>query len=322
MTDQNLRRLGHSGLLVSAIGLGGNNFGRTGTASYTLEGTAEVVHTALDAGITLIDTADVYGERAGLSEELLGEVLKGRRDEVVLASKFGHDTLSAGLENRGAQGSRRYIRFAVEASLRRLQTDWIDLYQMHSPDPLTPIEETLAALNELVVEGKVRYIGHSNFSAWQAVEAEWVARSTGMARFISGQNEYNLLTRGAEAELFPALERYGVGFLPWFPLYNGLFSGKFTAQGGPAQSRIMRQRPHLLESAPWAAMAEYEALCRELGESMVNVTFAWLLAQSPLSSVIAGATTVEQVRLNAAAGSVRLDPATITRISELFPRSA
>lgn len=319
MTSHTSRHLGRSGPLVSAIGLGGNNFGRTGTATYTREGATAVVDAALESGITLIDTADVYGEHPGFSEEILGEVLAGRRDDVVLATKFGHDTLSAGLENRGSKGSRRYIRFAVEASLRRLNTDWIDLYQMHSPDPGTPIEETLAALDELIAEGKVRYIGHSNFSAWQAVEADWAAKAARHPRFISAQNEYNLLTRGAETELFPALESYGIGFLPWFPLYNGLFSGKFTATGGPQASRIMRQRPHLLEAAPWDAMAEYAALCDELGHSMIEVTFAWLLAQGPMASVIAGATTPEQVRQNAAASAVVLSAEVVARIGALFP---
>lgn len=319
MTTHTSRHLGRSGLIVSAIGLGGNNFGRTGTATYTREGASAVVDAALESGITLIDTADVYGEHPGFSEEILGEVLAGRRDDVVLATKFGHDTLSAGLEGRGSKGSRRYIRFAVEASLRRLQTDWIDLYQMHSPDPGTPIEETLAALDELIAEGKVRYIGHSNFSAWQAVEADWAAKAAAHPRFISAQNEYNLLTRGAETELFPALEAYGIGFLPWFPLYNGLFSGKFTATGGPEGSRIMRQRPHLLEAAPWDAMEEYARLCADLEYSMVEVTFAWLLAQGPMSSVIAGATTPEQVRQNAAASEVVLTEETVARISALFP---
>lgn len=200
MTGLEYRPLGRSGLRVSAVGLGGNNFGRAGTATETQEGTTAVVAAALDAGVTLIDTADVYGREYGLSEALLGRALRGRRDAVVLATKFGHGGIRSALPSWGAGGSRRYIRLAVEGSLRRLQTDWIDLYQLHTPDPGTPIDETLAALDDLVREGKVRYLGHSNLSGWQLAEAELVARELGTTRFVSAQNEYSLLARGAEAE--------------------------------------------------------------------------------------------------------------------------
>jgi len=207
------------------------------------------------------------------------------------------------IPNWGAKGSRRYIRLAVEGSLRRLGTDWIDLYQLHTPDPFTPIEETIAALDELVHEGKIRYAGHSNFAGWQLTEADWAARTAGHPAFISAQNEYSLLVRGAERELFPAMRAAGVGFLPYFPLYNGLFTGKFSRDGGPADSRIMRQRKHLLDTAPWDAIEAYQAFCDERGISMLEATFGWLLAQDGLTSVIAGATTPEQIRANAAAGS-------------------
>ncbi|NUJ89459.1 aldo/keto reductase [Plantibacter sp. MCCC 1A11337] len=303
MSDLSYRPLGRSGLLVSAVGIGCNNFGREGTVTESLDGTRAVVDAAIDAGVTLFDTADIYGREYGLSERLLGQAIAGRRDEIVLATKFGHVDYESPIPNWGAKGSRRYIRLAVEGSLRRLGTDWIDLYQLHTPDPFTPIEETIAALDELVHEGKIRYAGHSNFAGWQLTEADWAARTAGHPAFISAQNEYSLLVRGAERELFPAMRAAGVGFLPYFPLYNGLFTGKFSRDGGPADSRIMRQRKHLLDSAPWDAIEAYQAFCEERGISMLEATFGWLLAQDGLSSVIAGATTPEQIRANAAAGS-------------------
>ncbi|WP_353809369.1 aldo/keto reductase [Agromyces sp. SYSU T00194] len=312
------RSLGGSGLRVSAVGLGGNNFGRTGTATEDQDGTDAVVGAALDAGITLIDTADIYGG-AGRSEELLGHALRGRRDEVVLATKFGHTQVDTGIPSWGAKGSRRYVRLAVEASLRRLQTDWIDLYQLHEPDPLTPVAETLAALGELVDEGKVRYIGHSNYRGWQLAEAELVARELGTERFVSAQNEYSLLARDAERELLPAARHFGVGLLPYFPLHNGLLTGKFTRSGGPEDSRIMRQRPHLLEQAPWDRLDAYAELCRERGVSMLDATIGWLLAEPAMGSVIAGATRPEQVRQNAAAATAWAPtPDDVRAVSDLF----
>ncbi len=303
MSDLSYRPLGRSGLLVSAVGIGCNNFGREGTVTESLEGTRAVVDAAIDTGVTLFDTADIYGREYGLSEQLLGQAIAGRRDEIVLATKFGHVDYESPIPNWGAKGSRRYIRLAVEGSLRRLGTDWIDLYQLHTPDPFTPIEETIAALDELVHEGKIRYAGHSNFAGWQLTEADWAARTAGHPAFISAQNEYSLLVRGAERELFPAMRAAGVGFLPYFPLYNGLFTGKFSRNGGPADSRIMRQRKHLLDTAPWDAIEAYQAFCDERGISMLEATFGWLLAQEGLTSVIAGATTPQQIRANAAAGS-------------------
>jgi aryl-alcohol dehydrogenase-like predicted oxidoreductase len=228
MTEMEFRRLGRSGLTVSVVGLGTNNFGM----KLDLDGCREVLDAALDAGITLIDTADSYGE----SEARLGQLLQGRRDDVILATKFGSDTRTRGGvngEDWGARGSRRYIRRAVESSLRRLRTDWIDLYQLHRPDPLTPIEETLSALTELVREGKVRYLGHSNFSGFQTAHAEWIARTTHLERFISAQNNYNLLDTGVETELVPALTEYGIGLLPYFPLANGLLTGKYRRGEAP-----------------------------------------------------------------------------------------
>jgi len=293
------RSVGRSGLRVSAIGLGCNNFGRAGTATETLEGTRAVLNAALDAGVTFLDTADVYGREFGLSETLMGEALQGRRDEVVLATKFGHADLAPAVLG-GGKASRTSIRRSVEGSLRRLKTEWIDLYQLHTPDPSTPIEETLDALADLVREGKVRYVGHSNFSGWQIAEADYAARGV---RFVSSQNQYSLLARAAEREVLPAVDRFGLGLLPFFPLHNGLLTGKFSREGGPEGSRIMRQRPHLWREAPWDALERYQAFCDERGITMLQATFAWFLANPLVSSVIAGATSPEQVGANAAAAT-------------------
>ncbi|NYD65754.1 aldo/keto reductase [Agromyces atrinae] len=319
MADMEYRSLGRSGLRVSAVGLGCNNFGRPGTATETASGTDAVIGAAIDAGITLFDTADMYGGEFGLSETLMGEALVGRRDRIVLATKFGHSGASSPIPSWGARGSRRYVRLAVERSLRRLRTDWIDLYQLHTPDPNTPIEETLAALDELVTEGKVRYIGHSNLAGWQIAEAHLAAQLVGTEAFISAQDEYSLLSRGAEKEVLPAVRHFGLGFLPYFPLYNGLLTGKFSRSGGPADSRIMRQRPHVAEDAPWDVIEEYEAFCAERSVSMLDATFTWMLAQPSLSSVIAGATSAEQVAKNAAAaGAWDATAEDIARIDAIF----
>jgi aryl-alcohol dehydrogenase-like predicted oxidoreductase len=281
------------------VGLGCNNFGRAGTATETLDGTRAVLDAAIDAGVTFLDTADMYGREFGLSETLMGEALEGRRDQVVLATKFGHADFAPAVTG-GSKGSRAHVRRAVEDSLRRLRTDWIDLYQLHTPDPSTPIEETLDALADLVREGKVRYIGHSNFSGWRIAEAEYAADGV---RFVSAQNQYSLLARAAEREVLPAAARYGLGFLPFFPLHNGLLTGKFTRDGGPEGSRIMRQRPHLWRDAPWDALERYQAFCDARGITMLEATFAWFLANPLVASVIAGATSAEQVRANAAAAT-------------------
>lgn len=317
------RRVGASGLLVSPIGLGCNNFGRSGTASQTLEGTRAVLDAAIDAGITFLDTADMYGAEPGLSETLMGEALKGKRDKVVLATKFGHYGRDMGEGALGAKASRSYIRHAVDSSLRRLQTDWIDLYQLHTPDPATPIEETLDALSDLVREGKVRYIGNSNFAGWQLAEAHYTAATRASIPFVSAQNNYSLLARGAEREVLPAAHRFGLGFLPYFPLYNGLLTGKFTRAGGPEGSRIMTARPHLWSDAPWDALEAYQAFCDERGISMLAATFGWLLAQPGLASVIAGATSPEQVVANARAGEAWTPTSDdLSAIDALFPLPA
>lgn len=313
------RSVGNSGLLVSAAGLGCNNFGRSGTATETLEGTRAVIDAAIASGVVFFDTADIYGKEPGLSETLMGAALKGRRDEVVLATKFGNSEYPMNYPISGRLGSRAYVRRAVEQSLTRLGTDWIDLYQLHSPDVHTPIEETLDALDELVGEGKIRYYGHSNFTGWQIAEAEYVARSR-RGRFISAQSQFSLLSRQVEREVLPAVRRYGLGFFPFFPLHNGLLTGKFTREGGPAGSRIMRQRPHLWRDAPWDALEAYQRFCEERGVTMLEASYGWLLAQEGVASVIAGATTVEQIEANAAAAAAWTpSEEDVIAIDALFP---
>lgn len=303
MGQPTLRRLGRSGLAVSATGLGCNNLGRPKTATAELDGTRALIDAALDAGITLFDVADFYGSEPGVSETALGMSLAGKRDQVLVATKFGLPVGTANGRDDGARGSRRYIRQSVEASLRRLKTDWIDLYQLHQPDPATPIGETLAALDELVAEGKVRYVGHSNFAGWQLADAAWTARVEHRVPFISAQNEYSLLNRGLEAELLPAAREFGLGVLPFYPLANGLLSGKYTQGQAPEGSRLQAIKPQLLQTAPWERLTALQTFADERGVTMLQVAFGWLLAQAPVSAVIAGATTPEQIRANAEAGS-------------------
>lgn len=312
-----LRRLGTNGPLVSTIGMGCNNFSRVGTPTETIEGSTAVIHAAIDAGITFFDGADIYGATVGRSEEFMGHALRGHRDEVFLATKFGHQAYDAypGLD-LGPRGGERYIRHAVEQSLRRLGTDHLDLLQLHTPDPETPIAETLGVLNQLVAAGTVRYIGHSNFTADQAVEADAVSRDNGWAAFVSAQNEYSLLNRGAESELLPTASDLGLGFLPYFPLYNGLLTGKYSAEGG--EGRISKLKPELLEGVDWERLEAYRALCDEAGLTMLEASIGWLLAQRPVTSVIAGATRPEQVHQNAAV--TQLDADLADRISTLFGR--
>ncbi|MEL5991475.1 aldo/keto reductase [Microbacterium phosphatis] len=315
-----LRQVGESGLRVSEVGLGCNNFGRAGTRTETIEGTRAVLDAAIEHGVVFLDTADMYGGQ-GRSETLMGEALAGRRDEVVLATKFGHHAVDMGYgPTAGAKGSRSYVRTAVERSLTRLRTDWIDLYQLHTPDPQTPIEETIDALDDLVREGKIRYYGHSNLSGWQIAEAHLSARGRGSRGFVSAQDEYSLLARAVEGEKLPAVRHFGIGFFPYFPLYNGLLTGKFTRDGGPEGSRIMAQRKHLWENAPWDALDAYRAFCDARGITMLEATFGWLLAQPGVASVIAGATSPEQVASNASAGGAwRPTPAEAAEIDGFFP---
>ena len=291
------RSLGNSGLIVSVTGLGCNNFGRR----LGLDVTREVVEAALEAGVTLLDTADMYGGGGG-SEELIGEVLAGRRDEAVLATKFGHQDFDMGYGTAaGSKGGRGYIRRAVERSLRRLRTDYLDLYQLHTPDPVTPVEETLAALTELVDEGKVRYIGHSNFTGWQIADAAHLARETGTAPFISAQNHWSLLERGAEAEVVPAARHFGLGVLPYFPLANGLLTGKVRKGQEPAPGTRLASRKGYLTDDKLDRVEALISWAAERGHTVLEVAVGALAAQPGCTSVIAGATSAEQVKANAAA---------------------
>ncbi|WBQ01975.1 aldo/keto reductase [Kribbella sp. CA-293567] len=297
MTEMEYRQLGDSGLTVSVVGLGCNNFG----GRIDGDQAAAVVTAALDAGITLFDTADVYGDR-GASEEILGKSLLARRDEAIIATKFGGDMKGVNGPDWGVRGSRRYIRKAVESSLRRLGTDWIDLYQLHVPDPVTPIEETLAALSELVAEGKVRYLGSSQFAGWQVVDADWAARTNGSEHFVSAQNRYNLLEREAEDELIPACEHLGIGVLPFFPLASGLLTGKYKrGQEAPDGTRLAKM-PDRLANADFDKIEALETFAAERDLTLLDVAIGGLAAQPAVSSVIAGATTPEQIEQNVAAG--------------------
>ena len=313
-----MRRLGKSGLAVTVVGLGCNNLGRNNTVTSTREGSQVVIDAALEAGINFFDVADNYGAEAGLSEQLLGQCLGNRRDDVIVATKFGMDASGLNGPDYGARGSRRYITKAVEGSLRRLGTDWIDLYQLHTPDPHTPIEETLRALDDLVQSGKVRYIGHSNRAGWQIAEAEFIARELGVERFISSQNHYNLVDRRAELEVVPAASAYGLGVLPYFPLANGMLTGKYSRDNAPADGRLTHSKPDMLENAPWETLDRFHDFARARDLTPVEVAFSWLAAQPVVSSVIAGATRAEQVQQNAAAVH-ELSAADLAELDEIFP---
>ena len=299
------RRLGDGGPEVSVVGLGTNNFGRR--CDY--ERTLAVIDAALDAGITLFDTADIYGQ--GMSEDYIGRALEGRRDRVILATKFGMEMQERPDESRGRP---EYIRWAVEGSLRRLRTDVIDVYQLHRPDDSTPIEETLGALNELVDEGKVRWIGASNFSAAQIEAAETAAREKCTARFVSVQNEYSLVEREAEDEVLPACEKLGIGFLPYFPLASGLLTGKYRRGEEATEGRLAGQE---IADARWQRVEALQEFATARGIAMLDLAFAGLLAQPAVTSVIAGATKPEQVRANVAAGAVELSPEDVEELRKL-----
>jgi aryl-alcohol dehydrogenase-like predicted oxidoreductase len=250
---------------------------------------------------------------------MLGKALGNRRADVVVATKFGMDMKGASGADFGARGSRRYIVQAVEASLRRLDTEWIDLYQFHTPDPLTPIDETLSALDALVTSGKVRYIGHSNRAGWQIAQAEYVARELGSARFISTQNHYNLLDRRAELEVTPAAEEFGLGVLPYFPLANGLLTGKYSPGHAPDGSRLSHTRKHLVHDADWDQLDRFSSFARERGLNEIQVAFSWLAAQPSVASVIAGATRPEQVRQNAESADWLPSEKDLAELDSIFP---
>jgi aryl-alcohol dehydrogenase-like predicted oxidoreductase len=307
--------LGDSGLIVSVVGLGCNNFGRR----LDLAATRSVVNAAIDEGITLLDTAETYGGR-GRSEELLGEVLEGRRDQVVLATKFGSQGGDMGYgPAAGGKGGRAYIRRAVQYSLRRLRTDYIDLYQIHTPDPVTPIEETLTALSELVGAGMVRYVGHSNFSAAQTAAAAEAARELGTVPFISAQNEWSLLERSAEADLVPAALRHGLGVLPYFPLANGLLTGKVRRDVPPPPGSRLAGRDDYITALKLDKVEGLADWAQQHGRSLLEVAIGSLAALPGCGSVIAGATSADQVRANAAAGEWVPDQAELDEINKIVP---
>jgi aryl-alcohol dehydrogenase-like predicted oxidoreductase len=305
-----IRNVGKSGLRVSAVGLGCNNFGRL-----DIESSRKVVHRALDLGITLFDTADIYGNKGG-SEEQLGEILGARRKDIVLATKFG---MAMSDIQQGA--SRRYILQAVEDSLRRLKTDWIDLYQLHQPDPLTPIEETLRTLDDLIRAGKVRYAGCSNLKAWQVADAHWTAKTQGFNRFISAQDEYSMLVRDAERELIPALEAKGMGLLPYFPLASGMLTGKYRHGGelpaGTRMALMKRFTDRYMTEENWAIVDRLQAFCDARGHTLLELAFSWLLSRPSLASVIAGATKPEQVEMNAKAADWKLSAHDLAEIDKI-----
>ncbi|HEY5661492.1 MAG TPA: aldo/keto reductase [Gaiellaceae bacterium] len=302
------RRLGSEGPEVSVVGLGCNNFG----GRVDLEGTRAVVDAALDSGITLLDTADIYGNKGG-SESFLGEVLEGRRDTVVIASKFGGD-MGDGTQ---ARGSREYIHKAVDASLQRLRTDRIDLYQYHTPDKVTPLAETFGALDELVRAGKVRYVGHSNLSAAQVEEVDALAREHGWARPVSAQNRYSLLHRDPEDDLLPVCERLGLGFLPYFPLASGLLTGKYRRGQPRPEGARLATRDEVFTDQTFDRVEALEAYAEERNVTLLDVAIGGLLARLAVASVISGATRPEQVRANAAAGAWQPSAEDVTALSVL-----
>jgi aryl-alcohol dehydrogenase-like predicted oxidoreductase len=313
MSEMTYRPLGDSGLMVSAVGIGCNAFGRR----VDLDGVREILDAAQDVGVTLLDTADIYGGQ-GASEELLGEALQGRRDDFVVATKFGMDMQGANGADHGARGSRSYVRRAVEASLRRLRVDHLDLYQYHEPDGVTPVEETLSALTDLVREGKVRYLGVSNVGGWEVADAEWTARTARLERFVSVQNRYSLLDRTVEEEVVPACERFGLGLLPYFPLEYGLLTGKYRrGEAAPAGSRAASMAAPWLENADWDRIERVEKYADQRGVPVLHVAIAGLEAQPAVASVISGATTGEQVRENAAALGWRPTEADLAELDEI-----
>ncbi len=302
------RRLGREGPEVSVVGLGCNNFGRT----VDLEGTRAVVDAALEAGVTLLDTADVYGDRGG-SESFLGEVLEGRRDGVVLATKFGQD-MGDGTK---ARGSRAYIHKAIDASLARLRTDYVDLYQYHTPDDVTPFEETFGALDELVRVGKVRFVGHSNLDAPQIEEVDAICRDRGFARPVSAQNQYSLLRREAEKELLPTCERLGIGVLPYFPLASGLLTGKYRRGEPRPEGTRLSERESVFTDETFDRLEALEEFAKERGLTLLQVAIGGLLAQPAITSVIAGATKPEQVRANVEAANWEPTAAELAELNSL-----
>jgi aryl-alcohol dehydrogenase-like predicted oxidoreductase len=314
-----LRAIGKSGLRVSVVGLGGNNFG----GRLDLEASRAVIHKALDLGVNFIDTADVYPMmNPGASEELLGQIFRSRRNDVVLATKFG---LARDDKTPPPGASRRYIISALEASLRRLKTDWIDLYQVHQPDPATPIEETLRALDDLIRQGKIRYIGCSRFHSWQVVDALWTSRHLGLNAFISCQDEYSLVVRDIERELVPATQAFGLGLLPYFPLASGLLTGKYKRDAplpeGARLTKLPAMSKRFLTDVNWHVTDRLQAFCTDRGHSLLELAFSWLLARPGVPSVIAGASTPAQVEQNSRAADWMLTQEDMAEVAQLIALS-
>lgn len=297
------RKLGKSSIEVSVVGLGCNNFG-----ILDIESSRKVVDRAIERGITLFDTADIYGNRGG-SEEQLGHILGARRKDIVLATKFG---MAMDDDESKARGSRAYILEAVEASLKRLKTDWIDLYQLHKPDPKTPMDETLRALDDLVKQGKVRAIGCSNLSAAGIDDAAAISARVGIAAYVTAQDEYSLLVRDAEKELMPAIARNGMSLLPYFPLASGLLTGKYQRGHAPSADtrfgRMQRFSDRYMNDTNWSIVEALEKFCEARGRSLLELAFSWLLSHDCLASVIAGATRPEQIDANIKAAEWQLSP--------------
>ena len=310
------RNLGSSGLRVSLVGLGCNNFGMR----LDLEQTRAVVDRAFDLGITFFDTADMYGGRGG-SETQLGKILGHRRKDIVLASKFGMAMSDDGTK---IGASRRYIMSAVEDSLRRLKTDWIDLYQLHQPDPLTPLDETMQALDDLVTQGKIRYIGCSNLPSWQVVESQWISKSMRLNRFVSCQDEYNILNRNVEAELIPAMQKYGCGLLPYFPLASGLLTGKYKRTEMPEGARLtdmptFANRIYLTDEN-FDIVDNLNKFANKTGHSILELAFGWMASRPTTASIIAGATKPEQIDANVAAVNWVLSQSEIDEVDKISAR--
>jgi aryl-alcohol dehydrogenase-like predicted oxidoreductase len=307
------RRLGNSGLKVSAVGLGGNNFGWWADEQSSIP----VIHHAIDLGVNFIDTADVYAR--GQSEEFIGKAIKGKRTNLVIATKFGNP-MGDGPNERG--GSRRYIMQAVDASLKRLKTDYIDLYQMHIPDPTTPMGETLRTLDDIIRAGKVRYIGCSNFAAWQMCEAIWISRANNFSTFISTQPMYNLLSRGIERELIPCCQQYCIGIIPYSPLASGFLTGKYRhGEAPPEGARLAGSDPRfqrMFNETNWGKLAKLESWAKEHDHTVGELAVAWLLAKPMLATVIAGARKNEQVDANVAAGDWKLTPEEVAEVEALL----
>ena len=307
------RNLGTSGLRVSTVGLGCNNFGMR----LDLEGTRAVVDRAIDKGITLFDTADIYGARGG-SEEQLGKILGQKRKDIVLASKFGMAMSDDGVK---IGASRRYIMSAVEDSLTRLKTDWLDLYQLHQQDPLTPIEETLRALEDLVTQGKVRYIGCSNLTSWQVVESQWTSKSSHLSRFVSCQDEYNILNRAIENELIPAMQKYGCGLLPYFPLASGLLTGKYQSNKMPEGARLTDMPKFAnriyVTNQNFSIVEKLNSFAKEHGHTLLELAFSWMATRPTVASIIAGATKPEQIDANVNAIGWEMTPEQVSMVDNI-----